>query len=145
MKILIAILPLVAFTAAAQDAGWQVLKDRRQLCQISVPPGWTADRIMAGNVTSPDKKSNVIFGGKPASVDYATIVKSAKDMFKPVKTIEETAARTWFVEAQPAGKPGTTWYLALSSSPVCEAQIRFADASFESSAKQMANSLKPVK
>ena len=64
---------------------------------------------------------------------------------KPVKTIEETTGRTWFVETQPAGKAGTTWYVALSSSPVCEAQIKFEDTGFESSAKQMANSLKPVK
>jgi hypothetical protein len=136
----------LALTAAAQNpAGWQVLKDRKQMCQIAVPPDWTADKIMPSNVTSPDKKANVIFGSKPASVDYATIVKMAKDMFKPSKTIEDTANRTWFVASPDRGKAGPKWYVALPTSPVCEAQITFEDAPFEATAKQMVNSLKSAK
>jgi hypothetical protein len=138
---------IVMSTPQAQGqnpAGWQVVKERKQLCQIAVPPGWTADKIMPSNLTAADKKASVVFGSKPASVTYADIVKMAKDMFKPTKTFEDTATRTWFASA-PAGKTGTSWYVALSSSPVCEAQIQFQDPAFEASAKQMVNSLKAVK
>ena len=88
MKV-IAAFALFTLSAAAQDSGWQVLKDRKQLCQISVPGGWTADKIMPGSVTSPDKKSSVIFGSKPASVDYAAARDSLKSHIK--KLVEQLA------------------------------------------------------
>jgi hypothetical protein len=146
MKLFVTIMALAAFTASAQSpAGWQTAKDRKQLCQMNVPAGWTADRIMASLFTSPDKKSNVLFSSKPAGVTYADIAKMAKDMFKPVKTFEDTGTRVWFVSTQEHGKIGTTWYVALNTNPVCEAQIQFQDAAFEATAKQMIASLKSTK
>ena len=147
MKALAPVFVLIAFGAAAQDApaGWKIVKDRKQTCQMAVPSDWTGTAIMPSNLTSPDKKSNVIFSGKPATATYDQIVKMATDMFKPAKMIEEGAKRTWFVSTPRPGKTGTSWYVALSTSPVCEAQIEFQDASFEASAKQMVNSLKPSK
>jgi hypothetical protein len=135
--------PFAIHATAQATAGWQVLKDRKQLCQISVPAGWTADKIMPGNVTAPDKKAKVIFGSRPAGVTYADIVKMAKEMFKPVKTFEESAARTWFASA--AKGTSSSWYVAMSTAPVCEARIEFQDAAFETDAKQMAASLKSAK
>ncbi len=142
----IAFATLAAIEASAQTPdGWQVMKDRKQQCQIAVPPGWTADKIMPGNLTAADKKASAIFSSKPAGVTYADIVKMAKDMFKPVKTIEETGSRTWFVSKPTAGPATTTWYVAMSTNPVCEAEIKFQDPAFEASAKQMVNSLKLAK
>jgi len=135
---------LYAIHADAQSpSGWQVLKDRKQACQIAVPTGWTADKMMPGNVTAPDKKANVIFGGKPPGVTYADIIKMAKEMFKPVKTFDESASRTWFASA--AKGASSLWYIALNTAPVCEAQIEFRDAAFEADAKQMIASLKSAK
>jgi hypothetical protein len=146
MKLTAALFTLFAMYAHAQNpAGWQVAKDRKQACQIAVPPGWTADKIMPANLTAPDKKANVIVGSKPAGVTYADIVKMAKDMFKPLKTFEETAGRTWFASTPDRGSKGTSWYVALGTSPVCEAQIQFQDPAFESDAKQMVMSLKSAK
>jgi hypothetical protein len=146
MKVIAALFALCAVQAYAQTpAGWQVVKDRKQLCQVAVPPGWTADKIMPGNLTAPDKKANVIVGGKPAGVTYADIVKMAKEMFKPVKMFEETASRTWFASTPDRGKKGTSWYVAMNTAPVCEAQIEFQDPAFEGDAKQMIASLKSAK
>jgi hypothetical protein len=40
MKTIAAIAALFALNAAAQTpAGWQLVKDRKQLCQFAVPPG----------------------------------------------------------------------------------------------------------
>jgi len=135
---------MIALSVLAQEtpAGWKVVKDRKQTCQMSVPPDWTANAIMPSNLTAPDKKANVTFGSKPASMSYADLVKAAKGMFKPVKMIEETASRTWYVAESARGKSGTTWYIAVATSPVCEAQIAFEDAAFEATAKQIAKSLK---
>ncbi len=146
MKLIVGIIALWALSAAAQTpAGWQVAKDRKQLCQLSVPAGWTADKIMPSSLTAADKKGSVVFSHKPASVSYADLVKMAKEMFKPVKIFEESGSRTWFAAQPGPGQTGTSWYVAMNSSPVCEAQITFKNAAFEESAKQMVNSLKPVK
>jgi hypothetical protein len=145
MKLIAAAIALFAFHAAAQNpAGWQVVKDRSQHCQIAVPPGWIADKVMPSNLTASDKKAKVVFRTKFAGATYTDIVKLAKQMYKPVKTYEETAGRTWFASAPAPGKTGS-WYVVLNSSPLCEAQIEFVESSFEATAKQMVNSLKPVK
>src|SRR5215471_15601431 len=124
MKVIVSIFVFALAASAQNPAGWQVLKDRKGLCQMAAPPAWTVDKLLPSSATAPDKKSNVVFGSKAAAVTYEQIVKMAKDMFKPQKMIEETGSRTWFVEAP--RKPGATiWYVALSTSPVCEAQVQF--------------------
>jgi hypothetical protein len=146
MKLIPIMIVTFALTAAAQTpAGWEVLKDKKQLCQIAVPSGFTADRIMPSSLTSADKKTNIIFSNKPASASYGDIAKMAKDMFKPTKTFEETATRTWFVSTPNRGSKGTTWYAVIASSPVCEVQIVFEDPAFEGNAKLIVNSLKSTK
>ena len=132
---------------AETPAGWQLMKDRKSQCQMSVPPGWTADKIMPGNVTAPDKSANVIFGGKPAAATFQQIADMAKDMFKPVKVFEDTPKRVWFASAPTSGK--ASWYVVINSKPVCEAQIRFPDpaakgGNAEVMVRQMVESLKPV-
>src|SRR5215831_9876891 len=147
MKTLTVVFVLAAFSAAAQDvpAGFKLVKDRKQACQMAVPSDWTGSAIMPSNLTSPDKKASVVFGSKPASQVYADLVKMAKSMFKPVKMIEENDKRTWYVSETARGKSGTSMYVALNTSPLCEAQIEFQDAGFEGKAKQMVESLKAVK
>jgi hypothetical protein len=144
MKLFVVITALASAAFAQTPAGWQTMKERKQACQISVPAGWTADKIMPGNLTSPDKKANVILGAKPDSASYADITKMAKDMFKPTSTMEDSPNKTFFVEK--SGKPGqTAWYVAINTKPVCEAQITFEGAGFEATAKQIAGSLKSAK
>ena len=143
MKLTVAALLLSAAAQAQSPAGWQVMKDRKQQCKIAVPPGWTADSLMPGSVTAPDKKASVIFSGKPAGATYAQISTMAKDMFKPAKVFEENGMRVWFASAPARG--GSSWYVALNTSPVCDAQIEFKDPAFEATAKQMINSLNPAK
>ena len=142
---LLNVLLLTAFAALAQTpAGWQTMKDKKQLCQISVPAGWTADKIMVSSLSAPDKTASLIFSSKPESASFADITKMAKDMFKPAKSFEDTANKTWFAET--AKIPGqTAWYLALNTKPVCEVEIKFKDAAFEATAKQIVSSLKSTR
>ena len=144
MKLFTACLALCSASVFAQTpAGWQVMKDRKGQCQMAVPPAWVADKIMPGSVAAADRSANVVFSGKPAEVTYQQIAGMAKEMFKPVKVFEESASRTWFASAPAHGK--SSWYVVLGTKPVCEAQIEFKDPSFEATARQMVESLKPVK
>jgi len=127
---------------AQTPAGWQTMKDRKELCQISVPAGWTADR--PGSLTSANKSASLIFSGKPKSGSFAEITRIARDMLKPAKSLEDTANKTWFLETSKI--PGqTAWYLALNTKPVCEVEIKFKDAAFEATAKQILGSLTSTK
>lgn len=145
MKLFVSVFVMTACSAVAQTpAGWQVMKEKKQLCQISVPAGWTADKIMPGSLTSPDKLASITLGAKPDGVGFADTSKMAKDMFKPVKTFEDTANKTFFVEK--GNIPAIiTWYVALNTKPVCEAEIKFKGAGYEATATQIANSLKSTK
>jgi hypothetical protein len=143
MKLFAAIIVLLPLAVSAQTpAGWQLMKDKKQTCQMAVPPGWVADKIMPSSVDSPDRKANVVFSGKPAGITYKEIAKMAKDMFKPAQVFEDSGNRTFFASEVKNGK--SSWYVALNTTPVCEAQIEFRDPAFASSAKQMVESLKPA-
>jgi hypothetical protein len=113
MKMFAFLFVLLTLRAAAQDvpAGWKVVKDRKQTCQMAVPSDWTGSAIMPSNLTSPDKKANVVFGGKPASAAYADIVKMAKSMFKPVKTSMKRGIGRGLHPRRMAESPGVpgTW------------------------------------
>ena len=137
---------VLAATAAPQavPAGWKVVKDRKAVCQVAVPADWIADKIMITDLTAPDKKSKATMGAKPAGVTYAEIVKMAKDMFKPGKSFDDSANRTWFVETATTGKK-TAWYAVVNTSPVCEVQVEFQDAAFEADAKKIVESLGKAK
>ena len=138
-------LTVFLFTAlgafAQTPAGWQTMKDRKQLCQISVPAGWTADKENPGALASADKSASVIFSGKPRSGSFADVTRIAKNVFKPVKSLEDTANKMWFV-GTPKIPGQTEWYLALNTKPICEAEITFKHAAFEATAKQIVGSLK---
>ncbi|HKA01785.1 MAG TPA: hypothetical protein VKE70_34975 [Candidatus Solibacter sp.] len=54
---------------------------------------------------------------------------------QPVKMIDETASRTWYVSENARGKTGTTWYIAVAPS-------LFEDSTYEATAKQIAKRLK---
>ena len=144
LMVLAATASFLSLSVSAQTpAGWQLMKDKKQQCQMAVPPGWVADKIMPSSVDAPDRKANVVFSGKPAGVSYGDIAKMAKDMFKPAKVFEESGKRTFFASEVKNGK--SSWYVVLSTTPVCEAQIEFRDPAFEATAKQMVESLKPAK
>ena len=144
MKLLAGFGLLFSVSALAQTpVGWQLMKDKKQLCQIAVPPGWTADKVMPSMVASPDKKASLVFSNKPDSVSYAELAKMAKDMFKPATILEDSPKRTYFTSAPKNGT--SSIYVLLNSSPKCEAQVEFRVPGFEPTAKQLLESLKPAK
>lgn len=142
---------LVAITtlsAAAQSvpAGWKIVKDRKQHCQIAVPADWTTDKILTSQATAPDKSASALVHGiPPGAATYADTVKAAKGLYKPIKTFEESGSRTWYSTAPDPGQTGTSWYVATGGAQVCDAQILFKTPASEATAKQIVMSLTPVK
>ena len=61
MKLFAGLALLFSLSALAQiPANWQLMKDKKQLCQMAVPPGWIADKVMPSMVASPDKKASLV-------------------------------------------------------------------------------------
>ena len=93
---------------------------------------------------SRSKSASLNFAGKPKSGSFVDVTKIARSVFKPLKSLEDTTNKTWFVAAPKI--PGqTAWYFAVNTKPICEAEIQFKDAAFEATAKQIVGSLKSTK
>jgi hypothetical protein len=137
---------LVAVSSAQTvPAGWKVIKDKKQLCQIAVPSDWIQDKIMTSMVNAPDNKANIVMSPKPADATFKDISDMAKSMFKPAKSFDSSANRIWFEEAATPGHKGSAWYAVINTSPVCEVQVEFQNPAFEADAKKIVESLSKVK
>jgi cytoskeletal protein RodZ len=134
---------LAAGAASAQTvpAGWQVVKDNKNLCQLAVPADWTPDKLAKSFVTAADKKANAVIHALAPNANYAQSMATAKQLMIPVKMFEDTAQRTWFSVARGNGKPGSSWYVATGGSQICTAQIDFDDPAFEATAKKIVDSI----
>ena len=132
---------------AAAPSGWKVVTDKKKLCQYSVPADWTQDALITSSSTSADKKSDVVIHGSPSSL--AETKSMIGQMIPPDKTIEDSGKRYWYSYKHLANAgdiPGTHWYVAVPApGGVCAAQISFKDPAAEAVAKQIVDSIGPIK
>jgi len=130
----------------AQDvpAGWKVVKDRQGACQIAVPADWVADKLIASFVSSPDGNANATPHGMRAGTTFTAGTTLAKQGLAPTKIIEDSSKRLWYAYAG-APPSGANWYVAVSGSTVCTAQIAFKVPAMEETAKKIALSLTQAK
>jgi hypothetical protein len=138
-------LAAVAASEQTVPAGWQVVKDNKNLCQIAVPADWTPDKLVKSFVSSPDKKASAVIHPLAPNANYAQSMATAKQLMIPIKMFEDTPLRTWFAIARANGKPGTSWYVATGGSQICTAQIDFDDPAFEATAKKIGDSVGKAK
>jgi hypothetical protein len=131
--------------AANVPAGWKVAKDHKGVCQCAVPPDWKVGTF--GDGTSPDGKSSIIVSN--AAQTMAEIKENSKMTFTPEKIIEDKASRYWYTFKVNSAEhiDDTNWYVAVpaGSSVTCIAQISFKNAAMEAVAKQIVDTIGPVK
>jgi hypothetical protein len=132
--------------AATVPSGWKVVADRKKVCQYAVPADWTQDKLLTSVATSPDKKSSVVIHSNDQPFDQ---VKSMiKSMLPPVKMIEDSSTRYWYAYKQDTSADliGTHWYVAVPGNGlVCAAQVSFDGPEAEKVAKQIVESIGPMK
>ncbi len=136
-----------AVMAATIPSGWKVVPDRPKACQDAVPPDWTLDPIFKGSAQSSDKKSTSSVSSVKQTMQE---LKQNAEMAVPVNTvIEDTPKRLWYTYKNTLGgaPDSVNWYVAVPGNPgiTCIAQITFQDPAFDSTAKQILDSLGPVK
>jgi len=132
---------------AAAPSGWKVVTDRKKTCQFSVPADWVLDTLLVGTATSPDKKSNIVVHGNAASL--AETKSMIQSMIPPDKMIEDSGKRYWYSYkhlSNGGDLAGTNWYVAVPApGGVCGAQISFKDPGGEAVAKQIVDTIAPIK
>lgn len=151
MKVALTILATLAISTAMMattiPSGWKVVADRPKACQDAVPPDWTLDPIFKGFSQSADKKSTSAVNSVKQSMQE---LKQNAEMAVPVDTvIEDSPKRLWYTYKNTLGgaPDSTNWYIAVPGNPgiTCNAQVTFQDPAVDSLARQIVNSLGPVK
>ena len=135
---------LAAIALQAQDvpAGWKVVKDTKGACQLAVPPDWAVD---GSSAKSPDGNTDAVPHGQRAGLGFSEATGIAKSVMKPAKILEDSANRLWYTFENTNGKPGTNYYVAVATAPVCTAQVSFKNATAEDTAKKIAVTLGKAK
>lgn len=132
---------------AAVPSGWKVVTDKKKTCEYAVPADWTQDALITSSSTSGDKKSSVVIHGSPSSL--AETKSMIQQMIPPDKTIEDSGKRYWYSYkhlANGGDLAGTNWYVAVPApGGVCAAQISFKDPGGETVARQIVDTIGPIK
>jgi hypothetical protein len=130
--------------AAPARAADQVLVDRKDACQVSVPADWKTDPVLKGSAHSPDKQGSVVISSTNAGQSLADAKKVVSSTFPPVTVLDDSANRYWY-EYRPAGGRGRAWYVGIPvKGNVCGAQITMKDGN-EAVAKAIATSISAKK
>ena len=144
-----AALLLASFCLHAQDVpgGWKVVKDGKGVCQFAVPADWVSDKFSKSFMMPADGKASAVANGIRPGQSFAVATSMAKQLMKPVKTIEDSGKRVWYTYETSGGmqQGKTQWYVAVAGNPVCTAQIDFKVPAMEETAKKIALSLTQAK
>jgi len=136
-----------AMMAANIPSGWKVVTDRAKTCQYAVPPDWTQDALFKSSSLSPDKKSTAIVNGVKQSM--SEIKTNSNMVLTPDKVIEDSAKRYWYSYKNTLGgtPDSTNWYIAVPGNAgiTCTAQVTFQDPGTDSLARQIVDTIGPVK
>jgi hypothetical protein len=127
---------------AGPDPGWQVVKDRKGKCTISVPSDWKSDGL---SLASPDGSVDAVVSGNINFTALADVKPTIQSMLVPTKTFQDSAARLWYQYT--AAGTATRWYVGvpIPGGGVCGAQISYKRAADEAVAKKIAMSVAPAK
>jgi hypothetical protein len=131
--------------AAATLAADQVVVDRKNACQMSVPAEWKLDTVLKGSASSADNMDSVVLSSTNRGQSLTDAKAVMQQMSKPVQVLEDSAQRFWYEYVPPNNQNGKTraWYVGIPvKGNVCGAQITMKDGN-EAAAKSIAMSVKP--
>jgi hypothetical protein len=135
---------LLTTASAALLAADQVVVDRKNACQVTVPGDWKADALIKGSASSADNSESIVLSSTSAGQSLNDAKGVMQTMYKPVKVLEDSANRFWYEYVPPNNTNGKTraWYVGIPvKGNVCGAQITMKDGN-EAVAKTIAASVK---
>jgi hypothetical protein len=135
--------------AATTPAEWNLLVDKTNNCQISVPSDWKVSAFSPSIAVSPDNKLEVQMDVTNLGKTLREFKVTAERIYPPIKIFEDSKSRLWFSYKNSADPEGSrmTYYLVgiPAKENVCAAQISFESGKLAPVAKQIAGSLVAAK
>lgn len=128
---------------AAAVAADQLITDRKNECQMSVPADWKLNPMIKGSAKSAQGTESVILASTAPGQSLNAVKGVIEQVYKPIKILEDSPRRLWFEYAAPNNSGGTAraWYVGIPrTGNVCGAQIDMKDGN-ETLAKTIALSL----
>jgi hypothetical protein len=143
LRAIIAVLALVfaasinCFSASpAGPDGWQTIKDKTGVCQISIPSNWSAIPSMPGQFASPEHIASVLLASHERA--HATMTDEQKRVYGADKMIENTAD-LWLYASKPNAQNIITYHVNVPiSGHVCLAEITVKVGHSEDEIKKIA-------
>jgi hypothetical protein len=128
LKAIVAVLTVVFFASIncfsvslAGPDGWQTMKDRSGVCQISVPSNWSAIPSMPGRFASPDHIASVVIAEHERA--HAAMTDEQKRVYGADKMIENSADR-WLYASKPTAQNVITYHVNVPiSGHACAAEL----------------------
>lgn len=135
----------LAFATTASAAGSQRILSHAGTCEMTVPAGWTTDKLLKSLATSPDGTMSALISTAHGSTALSEVKPIMTASFPPTQTFEDSAQRLWFAYKGDGGERKVGWYVGVpGKAGVCGAQIAFNTAAQAAIAKQIALSVKPA-
>lgn len=132
---------LCAQLVCAEPAGWKVIRDKTNACQISVPSTWTA-LSTPGLVNSPVSTTTMLIAGHRP---YRPFDEDTLKMLNIGKLYENSAARLFYV-TKPNEQGHITYHIeAPGSGNACIAEMTLTARYSEDEAKKIAMTVTAAK
>jgi len=143
LKAIVAVLTVVlvasinCFSASPAGAdGWQTIRDRTGVCQISVPSNWSPIPSMLGQFASPEHIASVVIAGHERA--QAMMTDEQKRVYGADKMIENSAD-LWLYASKPTAQNVITYHVNVPiSGHVCAAELAVKVGHSEDEIKKIA-------
>lgn len=136
-------------SAQATPAGWKVIKDLEDACQVAVPEAWD-NRMIQNIATEPGNKLSAIVSYSESD-KYAPLAPAALTALDTVKVVENSAKR-YFIQSKEfkniRGGSGTTrmWRSGVpAKSGTCRLDVTLAQGADEAVAEKVIQTLAPIR
>ena len=132
-------------SAQGTPAGWKVIKDLEEACQVAVPAAWD-NRMVQNIATEPGNKLSAVVSYSESD-KYAPLSPAELTVLGTVKVVENSAKR-YFIQSKEfkdiQGGPGATrtWRSAVPAKPgSCRLDVSLRQGADEATAEKVINSL----
>jgi hypothetical protein len=139
---------LPPLSAQVAPAGWQIIKDSKNACQIAVPADWTPYGESKGAAIFHDSTTAIAVVTSQPGQAFSPLAENLQRVLeiRPEKLFENTAKRVFYQEKTSRGPEDTNAYSfsVPSKGGTCSGHLTFVPSVTEEVARKIVLSLGPV-
>jgi hypothetical protein len=139
---------LPSLSAQVVPAGWQIVKDSKNACQIAVPADWSPYGDNIGAAVFQDTSTAIATVTSQPGQDFAPLPESLQKLLdiRKEKMFENTAKRIFYQEQTSTSRedPNAYTFSVPGKAGTCSGHLRFLPSISEDIARKIALSLGPT-